>query len=281
MTSSAYADHSHSSPALPRQLIYLAYGQREDILLEARFSILSALARKGQDELHIVVLTESATTFRDLPVEVLNIEPDTLKGWFGTIRYHHRSKPCALLSVMERAEKSILVDTDTFFLKSPLQLFDLIDEQHVLVDRLLNPMWTKHDPYALRCGDYLQKRYRLHARHRHVNSGLIGLTRGHAAVIRDMIEIIDGIYEMSGKLLHTEQVALGIAITHHGLTPVAHKSVLQHYYAKKYAYRAVAAVFLRDHPDALSPATLAQLRHFRLERPNPPPCSASSTNCYP
>jgi len=249
------------------QLVYLVYGNKADIITEARFSMVSAIHRTVTNNFSIVVITDTPAAFADLPVDAVAITAATISEWSGDIGYHHRSKPLALLSVLDRCEKSILIDSDTVLLSCPSRLFELIDKQTVLVDRVLQNYGGEHDAYQQRCGEYLLQHYKTTPQCHYVNSGLIGLTQGNRQVLETAISLIDEIYVMSGKLFHVEQAALAFALHYQQLQPAAHKRMVQHYYAKKHIFRAQAQTFLDNHSDLLSEQTQKDLLETPLRLP--------------
>ena len=98
------------------QIAYLVYGNIANIIDEARFSILSAMYHSSDDSPpKIVVITDTPAAFSSLPVTIQTIDKGELTDWYGPDSYHHRSKPNALLKIINNAEKTVLIDTDTVF----------------------------------------------------------------------------------------------------------------------------------------------------------------------
>ena len=126
-----------SVPFVKQQLIYLLYGQRRIYQLEAKFSILTAIARSKPGELPVIrVLTDQPQAFEGWPVEVVALNEQLLEDWTGKGGYTHRRKACAIAHASGWAEKTVFIDTDTVFLQAPHKLFKLVDTEHFRVDEV-------------------------------------------------------------------------------------------------------------------------------------------------
>lgn len=105
------------------QLVYLAFGPAT-YHQEACFSIISALAHLGTGEaMDIQVYTDNPQPYAGLPVTVHLLDEATRQAWNAPHGYHFRSKHVLLRQVLQQHPLAVLIDTDTFFRKSPLELF--------------------------------------------------------------------------------------------------------------------------------------------------------------
>lgn len=253
------------------QLAYLVYGNKPDIIDEARFSILSALyCSKERNRLKLVVVTDTPGAFSTLPVTIEPIEMKELREWYGPDGYHHRSKPHAALKIIHKAEKTVLIDTDTVFLKDSLELFQAFNDQQVLVDKILSPWQKTPHEFLDTCGPYLASQYDLPKNFRSINSGVIGLTPSSKELLQDAIRIIDQIYNLSGQLVHTEQFALAVAIHAHNLQVVTHQNIIHHYWSRKTIHRAIGRSFLSRHSDWFSEDAKQEFKKISFSIPRPP-----------
>ena len=89
------------------------------------------------DPIEVVVLTEKPENFSDYPVNVIPINSNQKKEWSLNGQYHFRIKNRGLAFVMDKlklknSDKILFFDTDTYFHKSPLPLFDLIKSDQAL-----------------------------------------------------------------------------------------------------------------------------------------------------
>lgn len=93
----------------PEQLLYLVYGGQDVYRREAKFSILSALAKcKTPGELVIRVFTDNPDDFLGWPVDTVPLSAELLQEWQGVDGYYHRRKACAIAAGLELAEKHCL-----------------------------------------------------------------------------------------------------------------------------------------------------------------------------
>ena len=109
-----------------KTIVYLCYGAGDHVL-QARFSIASmmrfrSLARAG---VQTVVYTDDPSAFEGLDVRLQVLSQETLHAWLGGGDYIHRRKTMSLIDALERfGGSAAFIDSDTYFLKSPVRLFD-------------------------------------------------------------------------------------------------------------------------------------------------------------
>ena len=251
------------------QLLYLVYGP-DEFYIEARFSVVSALLRsRNRAKLNIVVHCERPARFADLPVRTEGITAEELRQWAGPQRYHHRCKPCVLRRAIPAAQKTALIDTDTFFLQEPETLFDRIDDATLLIDEV-EQNWREVDDGRLyqALNPYLQS-YPVDDQMPFVNSGVIGITIGNGQLIDDAIDLIDQVYLPSGKLRTLEQIAIGV-VAYQRCRFREQEGIFKHYWSRKSLYRSKIDAFLERHrDDLLSDAAQADLTLITPSHPKP------------
>ncbi len=251
------------------QLLYLVYGS-DVYYREARFSIVSALLRsQNPGRLNIVVWCQHPEQFDDLPVTTRRLDDSTLQQWAGEIQYNHRSKPCLLKRALADAAKTLLIDTDTFFIKAPELLFAKLGPGVLLVDEIQEPWRTAVGGQVYReFSPYLQQCLPDNAMPL-INSGVIGMTTAHAPLVDATIELIDKIYHPAGKIFITEQFALGVcAWKKYEL--LAQGGVLKHYWNRKLLSRSKIEAFLTLHQDdLLGLAARSDLELLKPAHPRP------------
>ena len=118
-------------------LIYCVYDSDKH-LREARFSILTALhyLESAADEYRIVVYTTQPRIFSSFPVTIEPLDQAIVKSWRGEIDFQFRTKIMAMITVMDRYPGStMLLDSDTYFAKSPRGLLGLLKPGVSIMDR--------------------------------------------------------------------------------------------------------------------------------------------------
>ena len=90
-----------------------------------------------EDPVEIVILTEKPSEFEKYPVKIFPISKLQIKEWSLDGKYHFRIKNRGMAYIMDQLkltekDKILFLDTDTYFHKSPLPLFDLIREDQAL-----------------------------------------------------------------------------------------------------------------------------------------------------
>lgn len=235
-------------PHVAQQLIYLLYGERHIYQLEAKFSILTALARCKPAELPVIrVLTDQPQAFVGWPVEVITLDPQTLQAWTGDGGYIHRRKACAIAQAGQWADKTVFIDTDTVFLQSPQKLFSQVDAGQFLVDEV-EMSWAEaaRSSYCrgftdgvAEAGDAPAADLRL------CNSGVMGFTRDNAGIAERAIQRIDAWTRYAHELHTIEQIAFSFEL--HGAHINEARGVINHYFAMKQYVHAILEIFFARH----------------------------------
>ena len=119
-------------------LLYIVYGEDQTYYDGAIFSLMTFMNwTKDINQIEIVVLTEKPENFLDYPVKTLFMSEKQKHEWSLNGAYHFRIKNRGLAYVMDNLklkelDKILFFDTDTYFHKSPLPLFDLIQSNQAL-----------------------------------------------------------------------------------------------------------------------------------------------------
>jgi hypothetical protein len=120
-------------------VLYIVYGDNQEYYDGAKFSILTFKHWVLEnDKLEIVVLTEKPEEFYSYPVKILKMSQEQINKWSLNGQYHFRIKNRGLGFAMDElnldgADKILFFDTDTYFHKNPLPLFDLINPNQAVL----------------------------------------------------------------------------------------------------------------------------------------------------
>jgi hypothetical protein len=252
------------------QLLYLIYGKQDVYRREAKFSILSALAQlKPGESLCIRVMTDRPQDFIGWPVETTELDEQTLTQWQGDNGYLHRRKACAIAQGLTLADKTLFVDTDTVFLKSPHRVFDLIEPGQYVMDEFEYD-WR----YVCQRPDYLKLGQHLHAHgisasnsFKLYTSGLCGVRDTDTPLLETSIRLIDEWTQGSFDIHTIEQVAISFAM--HGKTVREARKFVHHYYADKRFFHAMQAHFFSLHGETFSPELVVRCLDVPQFKPMP------------
>ena len=119
-------------------LLYIVYGDEPGYYYGAKFSYLTFMHWvEYKNEVEVVILTERPNEFSEYPLKVISMSSEQKNDWSLNGRYHFRIKNRGLAYVMdklklEEQDKILFFDTDTYFHKNPLPLFDLIKPNQAL-----------------------------------------------------------------------------------------------------------------------------------------------------
>ena len=124
---------------IPRKiLLYIVYGDDQVYYEGALFSILTFMHWvSSEDNIEVFVLTENPVYFSGQPIKTIKISKKQKNDWSLNGAYHFRIKNRGMAFVidelmLEAEDKILFFDTDTYFHKSPLPLFDLISSTQAL-----------------------------------------------------------------------------------------------------------------------------------------------------
>ncbi|OCW26606.1 hypothetical protein [Pseudomonas sp. S3E12] len=254
------------------QLLYLIYGRQDVYRREAKFSILTALSQlKPGESLCIRVMTDRPQDYIGWPVETIALDEQTLAQWQGENGYPHRRKACAIAQGLMLADKTLFVDTDTLFLKSPHRVFELIEPGQYVMDGFeYDWSYVCKRPDYLKLGEHLQAHgisadnsFKLY------NSGLCGVRASDAPLLEASIRLIDEWTRNSFDIHTIEQIAISFAMRDQKVRE-AHKFV-HHYFADKRFFHAMQAHFFTLHGEAFGPELVARCRDVPRVKPVPSP----------
>lgn len=199
-----------------RSLVYLSYGGKDVQVAETKYAILSALrVLKPSDGIGILLYTDLPNLYSDLQVEIRAISPHELEEWMGPGKYQYRRKAEVVRDALARKLHPVaFIDSDTWFVKSPDLLFDLIGPGRTVLHVKEGPIGDSH--YGP--NNALAKHFDTHHYGAGIgaesvvwNSGVIGLDPADARLVGNAITLIDQIWAAFPMVDTLEQ----FAISHH------------------------------------------------------------------
>lgn len=119
-------------------VLYIAYGEDQHYYDGVKFSVLTFLNWISKDDgIEIVVLTEKPEQFISYPVKTFLLSDENKFQWSIGGTYHFRIKNRGFAYIMDQLkltheDKIIFFDADTYFKKSPLMLFNMINPAQAL-----------------------------------------------------------------------------------------------------------------------------------------------------
>lgn len=265
------------------QLVYLVFG-KDTYHQEAVFSIASALARLREtpgEPLDIQVFSDNAEPYRQLPVRVRPLDEATRLSWSGPHGYHFRAKPVALRKVLEESPLALLIDTDTFFHASPLELFRRIEPGTLLCNAVLQRFGTHKDtPHYRYLAPLLNQRGLADDQTPLLNSGVIGLHQDDRNLLDQTIELIDECFPLMVEgSYNLEEFCLSVA-AYRSFRVNECPDLIHHYWSRKQLFRAKVQAWLRKHEAApLTQQALDDTRLVTAQLPRPHAIHRSAYKC--
>ncbi len=252
------------------QLLYLLYGKKPAYRYEAKFSILTALARHDKPNGFVIrLMTDDPQAFEGWPVDIIPLDSITLDKWAGNFGYVHRRKACAIALAAGWAEKTVFIDCDTLFLAAPGSLFGKVGPGRYLVDEfewhwkeaVTRPAYSQLATALEASGQRPPDELRLY------NSGLCGISRQDAPLIEEVIARIDQWGEHASRLHTVEQIALSFALRDRVVSEG--RGIIHHYYAQKAFFHAMQEVFFARYGEDFSRKLVSLSREVPRQRPCP------------
>ncbi len=220
--------------------LYLDYGGLPKYRRELKYSLISLrLALGGRAGEGIVVYTDSPDLYAGWPVAVVDIA-GRVPEWSGGGVYPHRIKPAVALDALRRFSAPVcLLDSDSIVRPgfpeevadkmTPREVFSTVKTSVVMNGfELMNPFPPLKGFRTVlpHLGAY---RYDT-AQSWMFNSGLIGVSPGHEALLEDTLAFIDALIGRAKKFPTIEQFALS-EVCRLSQTPVAEvKDTFLHYW---------------------------------------------------
>ncbi|MBH3430566.1 hypothetical protein [Pseudomonas alkylphenolica] len=255
------------------QLVYLVFGAKT-YHQEAQFSIVSALAnlRKTPGEaLDIQVYSDDPEPYQQLPVTVHPLDAATREAWNQPYGYHFRSKHVVLRQVLAQAPMAVLIDTDTFFHQSPIELFRRVAPGTLLCNAIGSTYGAdKQCPLFQRLASMLETRGLADQHMPLLNSGVIGLTQQDAPLLDRSVALMDEYYPHANGAYTLEEFCLSVA-AYRSMQVNQCTDLIHHYWSRKQLFRAKVQAWLAKHQHApLSREALEDVTKVNAQLPKPP-----------
>lgn len=236
-------------------IVYMSFGTGSHVQ-EIEFSVSSAmrLLKRGSEgsrsDYQFVVYTDRPTEFAGLPIIVQHVSEELRGEWFGENGFILRAKCRVLIeALMNFGGKCALLDTDTFFLKSPHQLFDKIGPGRSVMYEYLGPICS----WGPKIAEVLEREtpqigtgesWPLTPLSPDFNSGVIGVDASNTALLDGVLPLCDWFFRKT-KAWISEEFAHSSCLSRGTQIGEAYR-IIHHYYhpATKSAFRKVLPQYL-------------------------------------
>lgn len=255
------------------RLLYVAYG-REDLLAQARYAAMSALAHAGGLPLAIHVVTDAPRTFAPLAGRI-ELHPATaadVSAWLGRDRFPLRVKPAVFHELAARypSDPLLLADADTFFVGDVARAFERIRPGAAVLWEREYPVATSETALMYRFRRKL-RRARFHGAPVELavdmwNSGAVGLHPAQFPLVDDWLAFVDAIYPPTRRWI-LEQFAISWVLQRAGVALSPCDDVLVHYWFDKPGHSAAVAAALERTSALPLEDALASIRAGPIDLP--------------
>lgn len=181
------------------RIVYQSYGN-ESIYIQTLFSIFS-LQHYINDMLdkhifNIIVYTDNPDYFSRYKIKTSLLTSDQIQKWKGKYNFIHRIKIKIIEDVARKYNDAVIyIDSDTYFVKSPLMLFKSISPQ---ISLMLNNEGKISKNNFKRLYKYLLNTKIINVKNTTLymwNAGLIGIDKSNLFIIKEVLDLNDQIYE--------------------------------------------------------------------------------------
>jgi hypothetical protein len=261
--------------------LYLDYGGQPKYRRELKYSLISLRQALGPEpDARIVVYTDAAPVYANWPVEVVDIAAQTL-AWSGQGVYHHRIKPAAVLDALRRFDAPVcFLDSDSIVRPgfhaeisaklAPQEVWS-VTKMAVVMNRfeLRNPFPPLR---GFRTRLPHQGAYHYDTTNSWMfNSGLIGVTPAHVALMEDTLAFIDALIGRARKFPTVEQFAIS-EVARLSQIPIAEvrETFLHYWQGRRRIYMAsqIAKSLSPDWDDLTPPKQWAEMNTWAIRAYN-------------
>ncbi len=262
-------------------LVYQAYG-RDDIKRQTLFSIVSLLSnlRFEENDFQVWIYTEDVNFFEPYFANHANVKckPVTMvqiKKWRGAIDFVHRVKVEILMDAAAQFIGDLYYcDGDTYFLKSPANLFDQVADNISLMHIAENTLAGGKDPLSKKIKRFVKKHKFLVAGEQLQisvetmmwNAGVLAISQINKTLLPQVLELTDCLYSLYQKHI-MEQLAFSVCLQNATKVLPANE-VIYHYWNQKDEYQILIDEFFMKNKNLSS--ALEAYRSFQFPEPPKP-----------
>ncbi|MFB3057096.1 MAG: hypothetical protein ACE1ZQ_08050 [Ignavibacteriaceae bacterium] len=181
------------------RIVYQSYGNN-DVFKQTLFSIFTLQYYLSETRINfpysIIVYTDKPEIFSKYNLETSLLSQNLIQEWKGKYNFLHRVKIIIIEDAARRSNDSIIyIDSDTYFIKSPILLFKKISSE---ISLMLNNegQISKNNQKLL--FNFLSNKTNLDIGNNKIfmwNAGLIGIDKSNIHLINKILELNDNIYE--------------------------------------------------------------------------------------
>lgn len=181
------------------RIVYQSYGNN-DVFKQTLFSIFTLQYYLSETRINfpysIIVYTDKPEIFSKYNLETSLLSQNLIQEWKGKYNFLHRVKIIIIEDAARRYNDSIIyIDSDTYFIKSPILLFKKISSE---ISLMLNNegQISKNNQKLL--FNFLSNKTKLDIGNDKIfmwNAGLIGIDKSNIHLINKILELNDNIYE--------------------------------------------------------------------------------------
>jgi hypothetical protein len=191
----------------------------ENYIHEALFSVLSAIRheRPPISDWRLIIYTDNPRPFSRFNAIIEPLDERRLSEWGGPANFVHRRKIFVLQHALRNYGRSVLVDTDTYFLKSPRKLFEKISAGNAIMHmrearlRRVPHLASLCEALCAAPFEFEGRSYKFTPDWLIWNSGVVGIDPVDEPLLNDTVRLTDAIHERSPSN-QSEQISFAVLL---------------------------------------------------------------------
>jgi hypothetical protein len=237
---------------MTNHIIYISFGNPK-IHVQNLFSILSTIPYYKSEEktFSILIYTDNPAFFKKwlYPYDFINYHPinhDLLTQWKGPYNYIFRVKIKAIENSLENLKGKILyLDGDTFFINSPVKIFDKIGHGHTMM-YLKEGAFSDPDFKNWECIRQHMKTHKFKTEKNLFefpleqfmwNAGVVGINHSNKQFIDLVLDLTDQYCaQVSLNAYHQDQVMFSYVLQNNTIIHSAEESIFHYCYGTRKAH---------------------------------------------
>ena len=224
--------------------LYLVIGLNSAIQEELRCSLLSLKKVSVKKDFEVVICTDVDLTIEwasfDFKITVNILSRNQVSEWLSGTNYLLILKPRMIQDFLEHHQGNVLfLDTDTFFMRDPADLFDAVGKGKLVMHLKENTITKRKSfrenvlPHTFRLTN--GEEFRISRSTGMWNSGVIGISNRHAGLLEEVLFLIDQMWKI-GRWHTVEQFALSYFFQREGKIIPADRYVMHYWFFPRTRY---------------------------------------------
>lgn len=264
-------------------IIFISFG-KDEIHKQTLFSVFSLIGSDISYQFNILIFTDNIIFFKKylnntIDFEYFYLNESLIKEWRGSFKFPLRIKIIAIKYALEfYYQKIIFIDSDTFFIKPPIQLFESITRTNTILyiaeGQIYNRAFTN---WEILRNNFSENRYTLNELEFRItddyymwNSGVVGLSKDHLCLVEDALTLTDQYCVLNNSWHpYLEQIMFSISLARKTKIQSSDKYITHYCYGSNKAHMNILLRKFYKDINKLNSAQILQIVSEIIKKPIP------------